>query len=74
MSRHTKLAKTKVAKEGWPLVVFVGIFSIGFIGYLFGRLVFIAQPHPIHWALALIGAVAGGFIGWLWYRWRGDIV
>jgi len=76
MRRHTKLAKTKAyrAEEGWPLVVFVGIFVFGFASYLFGRLTFIEGPHPIHWLLALMGAVLGGFMGWLWYRWRGDIV
>ena len=76
MSHHTKSAKTKAqnTQEGWPLVVFVGIFVFGFVGYLFGRLAFIEGPHPIHWLIALIGAVLGGLIGWLWYWRRGDIV
>ncbi len=76
MSRHTKSAKIKVNKnkEGWPLVVFVGIFGLGLVGYLFGRLAFIDGPHPLHWLIALIGALLGGFIGWLWYGRRGDIV
>ncbi|HEY4688300.1 MAG TPA: hypothetical protein VIK33_03225 [Anaerolineae bacterium] len=75
MSRHTKLARTKAhkTKEGWPLVVFVGIFGLGFVGYIFGRLAFTAEPHPVHWLLAMMGAVLGGFVGWLWYWRRGDI-
>lgn len=34
---------------------------------------FDAYPHPYHWLFGLAGGLAGIPIGWLWYRWRGDI-
>lgn len=74
MSKHTKRAKAKSTKEGWPLVVYVWIIGLGLIGYLLGEIALATQPHPYHWLAALMGAVIGGFAGWLWYRWRGDVV
>lgn len=76
MGNRTKSVKTKAknTQEGWPLIVFVWIGGLGFTGYLFGRVVFLTQPHPLHWAMGLLGAAAGGFVGWLWYRRRGDII
>jgi len=75
MGNRTKLAKAKEksVKDGWPLVVYIWIIGLGLTGYVVGRLVFAAQPHPLHWALGLMGAIAGGVVGWIWYRWRGDI-
>jgi hypothetical protein len=32
------------------------------------------EAHPSHWLVALMGAALGGVLGWLWYRWRGDII
>ncbi len=68
-----KRQKTKAKKE-WPLVVYFGIFGLGFLSYVIARIALDGYPHPIHWASGLIGAVAGFFVGWLWYRWRGDII
>jgi hypothetical protein len=31
-------------------------------------------PHPYHWASGLIGGVVGILVGWVWYRWRGDVL
>lgn len=62
------------AKKDWPVVVYVGMIGIGFLGYVIGRIALDGYPHPIHWASGLIGAVAGFFMGWLWYRWRGDVI
>ena len=76
MSNRTRLtkAKKKAIREGWPLVVYIWIFGLGLTGYFVGRLVFATRPHPLHWAMGLLGAIAGGFVGWIWYRWRGDVV
>ncbi len=74
MTKPTKLAKAKSANEGWPLVVFVGIFGLGLLGYLFSQFALGTQPHPLHWGITLVSAVLGGIGGWLWYRWRGDII
>ena len=76
MSKHAKPAKgvTKPARKDWPLVVYVWIVGQGFMSYLTARIALDGQPHPLHWASGLVGAVVGYFVGWLWYRWRGDII
>ncbi|HEY4691622.1 MAG TPA: hypothetical protein VIK33_20100 [Anaerolineae bacterium] len=76
MGNRTKpgKSKAKTTQQGWPLVVYVGIFGLGILGYLLGELALVAGPHPLHWLAALIGVVIGGFAGWLWYWRRGDIV
>jgi hypothetical protein len=43
------------------------------VSYVVFRIVLDGYPHPYHWLSALIGALAGIPIGWLWYRWRGDV-
>ena len=64
----------KELKE-WPVIVYMWAIGLGILGYLIiGEAVFEARPHPIHWLSGLIGAVAGIGIGWLWYRWRGDVI
>lgn len=76
MSKPTKLASTKSkhTSEGMPFVVFVGLFGLGLLGYVFSQMLLPAEAHPAHWLIALIGAALGGVLGWLWYRWRGDII
>ncbi len=64
--------KSQKPKE-WPVVVYVWMIGLGFAGYLTGEFVFAAKPHPYHWLLLVIGILFGILIGWLWYRWRGDI-
>jgi hypothetical protein len=68
-----KHRKVKAKKE-WPLVVYFWIAGLGLLSYAVTRVALDGYPHPIHWAAGLIGAVAGIFAGWLWYRWRGDII
>lgn len=68
-----RLAKTKAKKE-WPLVVYFGMFGMGILGYILARVILDGYPHPIHWASGVGGAVIGFLGGWLWYRWRGDII
>jgi len=72
-ARHTK-STAKPARKEWPLVVYVWIAGLGFAGYLVARIALDAQPHPLHWAAGLAGAVLGYFVGWAWHRWRGDIL
>lgn len=76
MSKPTKLAsaKSKHTSGGLPFVVFVGIFGFGLLGYVFSQMFLPVEAHPEHWLIALIGAALGGVLGWLWYRWRGDII
>lgn len=56
------------------MVVYVGMIGTGFLGYVIVRIALDEYSHPIHWASGLIGAVAGFFVGGLWYRWRGDVI
>ena len=76
MSKPAKFAsaKSKRASGGFPLVVFVGVFGPGLLSYVFSQVVTAAEAHPSHWLAALGGAVFGGILGWVWYRWRGDII
>ncbi len=64
--------ETKQRKE-WPAVVYFWIFGLAILGYLTGRIGLNAFPHPYHWLSGLAGGLAGIPIGWLWYRWRGDV-
>ena len=76
MSKYAKPGKagSKKARQDWPLVVYVWIIGLGFAGYVIARIALDAQPHPLHWASGLVSAVLGYFVGWRWYRWRGDII
>ncbi len=57
-----------------PLVAYVWTAGLGLTGYLIARIGLDGFPHPVHWASGLGGGVVGYGIGWLWYRWRGDIL
>ena len=72
-ARPSKAALRKASVD-WPLVVYVWVAGLGFAGYIIARIVLDSQPHPVHWAAGLVGAVAGDFLGWLWYHWQGDII
>lgn len=63
----------KSRSKEWPVVVYVWMLGSAFIGYVIGRIVLDAYPHPYHWASGLVGGVVGILLGWAWYRWRGDI-
>lgn len=77
MSR-IKVSKTqskplpKQSKE-WPAVVYVWALSLALVSYLVARVALDAYPHPYHWGGAIAGGLFGIGVGWLWYRWRGDI-
>ena len=57
-----------------PAIVYVWMFGLGFSSYVAARVVLDGYPHPYHWLAGLIGGLAGIGIGWLWYRWRGDVI
>ena len=77
MSRR-KVAKRLSAKQverrkEWPAVVYFWIIGLGFVSYLVARFVLDSYPHPYHWGTGIAGALLGFGVGWIWYRWRGDV-
>lgn len=73
-STKSKKGSSKKTRQDTPVVVFIWIMGLGLLGYLVGRIALDAFPHPIHWASGVLGAIIGYFVGWLWYRWRGDVI
>jgi hypothetical protein len=57
-----------------PFVVWLWVMGLGLVGYFVARFALYTYPHPYHWASGLLGAVVGYAVGWLWYRWRGDVL
>ncbi len=57
-----------------PAVVYAFGFGLAFLSYVVARVALDGYPHPYHWLSGLFGGLAGIGIGWLWYRWRGDII
>jgi hypothetical protein len=55
------------------VVVYFWSFGLTILSYAFARAALDGQPHPYHWGAALIGGIVGIPLGWLWYRWRGDL-
>ncbi len=76
MSKSTKLASanSKRTSGGVPFVVLVALVGLGLLGYVLGQMFLPVEAYATHWLVALIGVVLGGVLGWLWYRWRGDII
>lgn len=72
--KSAKVRKQPEKKKEWPAVVYLWAIGLALLSYLVGEAVFrTSQPHPIHWLSGLVGAIVGVGIGWLWYRWRGDV-
>ena len=61
-------------KKEWPVVVYMWAFGLAILGYVLARVGLDGFPHPYHWLSGLIGGLVGIPLGWLWYRWRGDIL
>ena len=68
----TAAIETKKSHE-WPAVVFFWAFNLAMVSYVVARIVLNGYPHPYHWLSGLVGGILGIGIGWLWYRWRGDV-
>jgi hypothetical protein len=72
VSRRPTSKEDKRRKE-WPAVVYFWAIGLAFVSYIVARIVLDSYPHPYHWLSGLVGGVLGIPLGWLWYRWRGDI-
>jgi len=73
LARSKKISGNKTRQET-PLVVYIWIIGLGLLSYIIARIALDAYPHPIHWISGVVGGVIGYFVGWLWYRWRGDVI
>ena len=74
MSKKSTNPRKKSDKKEWSVAVYIWAFGLGILGYLIvGEAIFEARTHPIHWLSGLVSGLAGIGIGWLWYRWRGDV-
>jgi len=76
MSKSVKSRKIsgKKTRQDWPVVIYMWIFGLGIMSYIVARIALDAYPHPVHWVSGVVGAIIGYFVGWLWYRWRGDVI
>lgn len=70
---RTSQARNSSKKNEWPVVIYLWIFGLGIISYAVARVALDGMPHPYHWLSAIVGGLLGLPIGWLWYRWRGDV-
>lgn len=66
--------KTKIKRKEWPLTVYIGFATGLVLGYTIGRIALDAYPHLYHLLSGLVGGVIGFLLGWVWYRWRGDVL
>jgi hypothetical protein len=64
----------KKKKKEWPVVVYFWTFGLAALGYILSSVGLLHLPHSYHWTTGIIGGVVGLLIGWLWYRWRGDVI
>lgn len=78
MSRNPQklqMNKPSTDNKEWPLVVYMWALVLGLVGYLvIGEMIFEMRPHPIHWLSGVGGGILGVALGWIWFRWRGDII
>jgi hypothetical protein len=74
--KHSKQKyTTRKDEKEWPLVVYMWAIGLGLVGYLvIGEMVFEIKPHPIHWLAGMVGIILGIGLGWIWFRWRGDVI
>ena len=73
VSKTVAIKQEEIRKE-WPVVVYFGAIGLALCSYVVARIALDGYPHPYHWLAGLVGGIAGIPLGWLWYRWRGDII
>lgn len=73
--KKLKNSKTQenITKDEWPIVIYFSAFLIAFLGYLLGEFTLSKYSHIFHWLALLVGGLVGIPLGWLYFRWRGDI-
>jgi len=71
-----KKSQKKRKRQEWPVVVYFWMIGLFFIAYLISRMALETYLHQTHWLsipIGLAGTILGIPLGWLWYRWWGDI-
>ena len=73
--QHKKTIDHKMKESNdWPVVVYVCVIGSFLVFWFVGGEAFLAsKPHSIHWLTGMAGGLLGVPVGWLWYRWRGDV-
>ena len=74
MSGKTFQENRKKVRKETPFVVWLWVMGLGFLSYVVARIALDGYPHPLHWAFGALGIVMGYLVGWLWFRWKGDVV
>lgn len=75
MSKHRKTRQKDQDKtKEWPAVVYFSMIGTAFAFYAVARVALNDLPHPYHWGSGLAGIGVGLILGWVYYRWKGDIV
>ena len=73
MPKKRSKQKSREEKE-WPVVVYFGMTGCGLLSYTVVEVTtHTTLSHLYHWLAVWIGGIIGIPVGWLWYRWRGDI-
>ena len=65
--------QSSTKRREWPAVVYLWAFGLAILSYAMARAALDGKPHPYHWLAALAGGLLGIPLGWLWFRWRGDV-
>ena len=73
MSKIARAHPKSNEKQETPVVVFIWMIGLAIIFYVVARIGLAVYPHPVHWLSMLVGGALGYPVGWLWYRWRGDV-
>ena len=73
MSKIARSHNKSKEKQYTPAVVYFWMFGLAILFYLIARVGLAVYPHPVHWVSMLVGGAVGYPVGWLWYRWRGDV-
>jgi hypothetical protein len=74
MTQKSVLENKKKDRKETPMVVWMWTIGLGLMSYLVARFALYTSLHPLHWASGAAGAVLGYLVGWLWYKWRGDVL
>ena len=55
-------------------MVYLSTCGLAVLGYMLSYLGLLPIPHTSHWTSGIIGGALGLLVGWIWYRWRRDIL